>query len=343
MTLEATSPDTGEVIPPSVAQHLLDGVELPTDTLEDRIAELLSGPLRWRAEMSDLASCLPALLAALGWNGIPRQLVDALPSDESSFDLTDMTNTLIRLGFVAQRRRVNYRDIASAGPAIWLRRGKPAVVVLDYSDLGALIYDPSEGKQRSIKLPRGKADVLLFIDVRADSMSGESAPGAATSWFRGIFDAFRGLVAGGLALSFVVNVLALAMPLFVMAVYDRIIATGDRSGIWWLMGGVGIAIVCDLVLRHLRMRMQIFVGARLNYLVGSRIVEHMMSLPLALLKRAGVTAQVARIRDLERIRSVIAGPLATSMLEFPVLLVFVVAIAVVGGWMAVVPAAAAVF
>lgn len=342
MTVEATPEDTGAMIPPSAAQHLLDGVELPTDTIEDRIVELLAGPLGGRAQVSDLASCLPALLAALGWNGVPRQLLEALPSDESTFELTDMTNTLIRLGFIAQRRTVRCRDIASAGPALWLRRGKPAVVVLDYSDLGALIYDPVEGKQRSIELPRGKADVLQFIDVRADSVSSAPAAGAGVSWFRTVFDAFRGLVSGALALSFIVNVLALAMPLFVMAVYDRIIATGDRSGIWFLVGGVGIAIVCDLALRHLRMRMQILVGARLNYLVGSRIVEHMLGLPLALLKRAGVTAQVARIRDLERIRSVIAGPLATSMLEFPVLLVFIVAIAMVGGWMAVVPAAAAV-
>ena len=323
------------------APHLLDVLPLCERSFEDRVEELFTAAIRRRAEVSDLAGCLPSLVAALGWTGVPRQLLEALPADESSFNLVDLTNTLVRLGFVSHRRRLEVNDLVNRGPVLWLRHREPVVVILDQTDQDLLIFDPVRGEQRFIGNPAGGIDVLIFTDIRASSEPLNHGLKNSKGWFSEILKNFRGILNSAIFISLLINILALSLPLFVMVVYDRIITTGDREGIWFLVVGVGVAILGDLILRSLRTRMQSFVAARLNYVVGTRIVEHMLGLPLALLERAGVTSQIARIRDLERIRGVVAGPLATALLEFPVLFVFVITIALIAGWMAIVPLASA--
>lgn len=320
-------------------QHLLDILPLTEGTFEEQVRELFTPAIRRRAAISDLAACLPGLAVALGWTGVPRQLVEALPADETSFDLVDLTNSLARLGFVGNRSSLEIDDLVDRGPVLWLKRGEPAVIVLDRSDHGLLIFDPILGEQRFVASPRGKIDAVVFVDLRADFLN--STARNTKSWFRTILDGFRKMWGTIFFIGLIINILALAIPLFVMSVYDSIITTGDREGIWLLVLGVSMAIMIEFLLRRVRSRMQEFIASRLNYIIGAKVLEHMLGLPVAVLERAGVISQIARIRDLERIRGVIAGPLATALLDFPVLLVFVVTIALVGGWLAVVPLAAA--
>ena len=53
--------------------------------------------------------------------------------------------------------------------------------------------------------------------------------------------------------AFGINLLALAVPLFVMNVYDRVIPNAAVVTLWTLAIGVGIALLLDLALRTLRM------------------------------------------------------------------------------------------
>ena len=327
---------------PCVDSHrLLTDVGDLEDGFEHRVKELTTDAIRVLAESSDLAACLPALVAALGWTGVPRQLLEAMPVANESFDLVDLTNTLNRLGFVARRAELDWSSGAGVKPALWLRRGEPAIVIVGRAENGLLIFDPITERQTVVEPPAAVVDSLVFVDLRSGLGGVQSEIRRKTSWFSSILRTFTQPILSAFTLGLFINILALAIPLYVMTVYDRIIATGDSEGIWLLLAGAALAIACDLALRSIRTKIQIFVAARLNYIVGSQIVEHMLALSLALLERAGVSAQLARMRDLERVRGVLAGPLTTAMLELPVLAVFVLAIAFVAGWLAMVPVASA--
>jgi len=334
-----------DVLPPEAASAipdpLMQGIGAG-NSFEQRVEELMSPALQNRAKTSDLAGCLPALVTALGWAGVPRQLLEAMPVEGTPFDLVDLTNTLNRLGFSSRRANLSWNQAVIEAPALWLRKNAPAAVILDQADKGVLIYDPVTGQQTIVDRPIESVDAMVFIDTRSGQGGAQSEARRRSGWFSTIFAKFMHPLGAAFALGFFINILALAIPLYVMTVYDRIIATGDRDGIWLLALGIGLAVLSDLALRNIRMRIQVFVSARLNYLVGSQVLGHMLGLSLALLERAGVTAQIARMRDLERVRSVLAGPLTTAMLELPVLIIFVVTIALVAGWIAVVPVASAI-
>lgn len=334
-----------EVVPLGAGNEISDPLMQDIDAgndFEHRVQELMSATLRSRADISDLAGCLPALLTALGWAGIPRQLLEAMPVEGAPFNLVDLTNTLNRLGFDSRRSALSWKQMVIEAPALWLRKNAPAAIVLDQADNGLLIFDPATGQQTIVNHPVGTADALVFADIRTGEGGTHSAARRNGGWFRTIFAKFTKPIGAAFALGIFINILALAIPLYVMTVYDRIIATGDRDGIWLLALGVGFAVVSDLALRSIRMRIQVFVAARLSYLVGAQVLEHMLGLSLNLLERAGVTAQIARMRDLERVRSVLSGPLTTAMLELPVLVIFIVTIALIAGWIAVVPVASAI-
>src|SRR5580704_18234835 len=52
--------------------------------------------------------------------------------------------------------------------------------------------------------------------------------------------------------SFVINLLALALPLSIMQVYDRVIPNRSFSTLAWLFFGLAIALVIDFALKTLR-------------------------------------------------------------------------------------------
>ena len=54
-------------------------------------------------------------------------------------------------------------------------------------------------------------------------------------------------------------------------------------------------------------------------------------------ERSSVTSQLSKIRHFDSIRDFFVGQTATTMLEAPFIILFIGVIAVLGGWIAVIP------
>ena len=71
-----------------------------------------------------------------------------------------------------------------------------------------------------------------------------------------------------------INMLALAMPLFTMSVYDRVVPNGAIPSLIALSVGMGIAVVFDFVLRAVRSRMIDVTGKTMDVVLAANIFEH---------------------------------------------------------------------
>ena len=132
---------------------------------------------------------------------------------------------------------------------------------------------------------------------------------------RPIADRFWPLAYQALAVTFVLNLLAVATPLFIMAVYDRVVATGSVSTLFYIAVGVAIALACDAGLRAIRARVLAYIGARIDMIVGVAVFQQILYLAPKFTEGASIGSQVARWTQFESVREFFTGPLVLVFLE----------------------------
>lgn len=281
-------------------------------------------------DATDLSNCLLPLLAALNWRGDKRHIAEALPHFTNSLDITSMRNILATLHYQSRPVKLKLSGIDQRlFPCLYLPEDGDAIILLGYEPEGIRIFDGGENVERI--MPRGSTvggTAYFFSVVDADDLQSTQSK---VGWFRAVSERFRALVYQTLGITFVLNILALVTPLFVMAVYDKVVATGSLPTLAFFAFGVGIAIICDLILRMIRSKIMAFIGARLDNIVGIAIFHKILFLPPAFTERATIGAQVARIKDFETIRDFFTGPMAMVLFELPFVFIFIITIAALAG------------
>lgn len=285
--------------------------------------------------LSPAAACLAPLLDAMAWSGSPRNLAEALTGTWDTMNVQAVRNSMANLRYTSSPLRTKRSKID--------KRLLPCLFEADNGTVQIITLSPTTGEilvfdgitRKTIRNPTGRNPSGTAYFFSRDERSGIRIQDG--SWLRTVAKRFEGYLTQLLILTFVLNILALATPLFVMSVYDRVIGTGEVSTLYYLGAGVGLALICDIFIRLVRGALLAELGGRFEMLVGSSTVDKILDLPLARLERAAVGTQIARLREFEGIRGFFSGPLAMSFLELPFVIIFIAAIAFIGGWIALLP------
>lgn len=288
-------------------------------------------------EISDFAACLEILLLSLNWRGQERNIAEAMPHFADELDLTGFRNVMANLQFSSRPERMELHKIdPRLMPCLFVPDKSAALIPIARSDYGLRIFNGGTGDYQTLSgdemVLKGTAYFFSSVDVEEQKFVQQKI-----GWFWMIMERFRGLVYQILTLTLLLNLLALATPLFVMAVYDKVVATGSMSTLAYFGIGVTIALVCDMVLRKIRTKIFSFIGARIDNIVGNEVFKRIMFLPPAFTERATIGAQVARIKDFESVREFFTGPMAVVLFEIPFSFIFVIVIFILGGPVAFVP------
>ena len=168
--------------------------------------------------------------------------------------------------------------------------------------------------------------------------AGLGLPGDArpTDWFFSAFKSGRQIYAEAILATVAINVLALAMPLFTMNVYDRVLPNAAVETLWALAIGVLLATAFDLAIKVLRARFVDVAGQRADVVLANLVFGRVLGARLSAAQAAtGVRANT--LREFETLREFFNSAALTTFGDLPFLLVFVVMIAVVAGSLVVVP------
>jgi ATP-binding cassette subfamily C protein LapB len=137
----------------------------------------------------------------------------------------------------------------------------------------------------------------------------------------------------------VINLLAFALPLFTMNVYDRIIPNKSVTSLWVLAFGVVIAISVEFGLRLARTRLVDELGRALDARLSQRLFEKVLNLPMS--EKKGSTGALARrVTDYEMVRDFFASTTVVLIVDIIFLFLFVALIAILAGWLALIPVVA---
>ena len=125
-----------------------------------------------------------------------------------------------------------------------------------------------------------------------------------------------------LVMSLFVNLLALAVPIFTLQVYDRVVFKAGISTLYGLLIGMAIVLVFDYVLRHTRTRIMQTVALRVDVLVGRRLFDKVMALPLQSLESQPSSHWQTLFRDVDVVRNTLSGASAILCADLPFAILF---------------------
>lgn len=133
-----------------------------------------------------------------------------------------------------------------------------------------------------------------------------------------------------------VNLFGLAMSLFSMTVYNRIVPNNATDSLIALSIGVGIVLLFDFILRGLRGYFVDIAGQRIDRTVGGAIFAKMLSMRLE--NRKGSSGAFAGLlREFEALRDFFASATLSAIVDVPFIILFLVVIWAIGGVLVVVP------
>lgn len=284
------------------------------------------------------AACISPLLHALGWRGDSKQVVEAMPHFKSTMDLLDFRSVLANLHYDSNAHRASLSDIDQRlFPCLFDADNGSVKVLISADEEGIHTFD-SEFQEYAIledEKDLKETGTVFFFSATPRERIGQWNSGR--NWFRAVFGRFMPLIRRILMMTFFLNLLALATPLFIMSVYDKVIGSSSIQTLGYLTIGVGMAIFCDIILRLMRGTMLAYIGARLDYIIGSTVLQKILSLPITQNERTSLGSKIARFREFDMIREFFIGPMALAFLEMPFIFIFLIAIGLIGGPLVLIP------
>lgn len=262
---------------------------------------------------------LRSLLTALGWHGQERTLAQAVPHDRHVLRVEDLVDTLANVQVSVFESRTELQKISPLDcPGLFIGDDGTIVGVLDHRGNRALIHEPGQSEPRwtQVRPVSGKL-IRLISETEDDSHERSEALNLSDH---------HGELGGLVFASFFTNIFAFATPLFVMALYDRVIPVGSTNLLGAILIGLGIIFASEIMIRVLRSRAVAHMGASVERKMGLALFSKLMSLPLSLLQKSDVNQQLARFRQFEGLRDAFTGSVLNALLDLPFTLLFLVVI-----------------
>lgn len=283
-------------------------------------------------------ACLVMLARFHGVAADPGQLRHRFGEGSRPFGVTEILLAAKQLGLKAKTVKTDFSRLANTPlPALAIGRGDDFFILARSDNEKVLIHDPSRERPEVVARDdlesRWTGDLILFAS-RA-FLAGEFAKFDFT-WFIPAIVKYRKLLGEVLLASFVLQLFALVTPLFFQVVMDKVLVHRGLTTLDVIVVGLLIVSIFEVVLSGLRSYVFAHTTSRIDVELGARLFRHLLSLPLSYFQARRVGDSVARVRELEHIRSFLTGNAVTLVLDLFFAVVFIAVMLYYSGWLTLV-------
>lgn len=292
---------------------------------------------------------LLALASMCQFQRIPFDAALVLREFPPPYTLETLLHAAQRLGFDAAAREARAEDIRCAdGPCIaLLHAASPAA---QPGDAGPT---PSAATHRVAILVRATGDEVLTIEVGrsapeplaidefaarfagclveftvagrpvvdADARAETPEP-FGFRWFVPELLKHRPIWRDVLLASLAIQVLALATPLFTQVVIDKVVVHQTTNTLIVIGFALAVAMLFGAAMAWIRQYLVLHTGNRVDAVLGTRVFEHLLGLPVRYFEHRPTGTIVARLHGVETIREFVSGAAVTLLLDLPFLAIF---------------------
>ena len=310
-----------------------------------------AAPTRLREDLihpDPLLDCLVEICRLFGQAASRATLSAGMPLVGGRMTLELAERAVARAGMSSKLQRLTLDQIDPAAlPATLILKDNRACVLMgwnaDRSEARVLLPETGQG---TVTLARADLDsrfigVVLFVrphfrfDARTEGRGGEGAGRAPRSrhWFWSAVLQQRFVYRDVLWAALLVNLFALAFPMFSMNVYDRVVPNNAVETLWALAIGVVLVLGADLFMRLLRSHFVDEASARIDVQISASLMEKVLGMRLEH-RPESVGSFASNLRGFEQVRDFIASSTVTALIDLPFALIFVVVMFWISPWLA---------
>ncbi len=288
-----------------------------------------------RYNQSPLIRGLAYTLIALEWEGTPSILSDAFipkPKDSDSF--------------IATIERLGYRCDVTKLKTLEHIEGHPHPCFIEIENLTAIFLGTKDGKlilfdytnNNTIEYPLCKKPCLLVSISEYSRLFREPPPESQdrSNWIKYAFYRYNNELKSLIILSFVISILGALQPFFIMSVYNFALTSSSQATLYWLTLFAVIVGFSEYFFKKMRVNIIATSGKDLAVHISQAVISKLLWLPYAMTSTAGVSSQLARLKDIDTFRRLVTAESTLSYFDMPFVIVFIVAIAIMSGTAALV-------
>lgn len=290
---------------------------------------LVSGKISGRPMESQDAYLLLMLLEGLNWPPDANKLAGAIPYFANHMDIGTLRTLMHNLGYNCRLKKVRGSN---------LPRNKVVGLILGPDDrLWAIDTSNSAKLTRMRPAVQGiGADRRHMIDDRyynyldfAPEIAGFGSvrPTARESFSVATCLRFAPDLRLTLVLTLFSGALTVAFSIMVIFLFDLIVTGQQAQVIFSVLIAAGALFLCDLGFRAIKARLLGRISGRFEYILGCGLLGKLLKMPSRMIDQAPISEQTQRLRELEGVRDFFAGPFAIVLMELPVTIILVCAIA----------------
>jgi subfamily B ATP-binding cassette protein HlyB/CyaB len=220
------------------------------------------------------------------------------------------------VGLVAKAGRLTWVDLPRQNyPIIAELRNGEYVILARYENERLVVVDPRRGQLivTQEELATAWTGRVLFVKPKLRITDEHQRFGLL--WFIPVLLKYRQPVVEALAAAFVVQMFALAMPLFIQLVIDKVLVYRSIPTLDVLGIGMLLVIAFETILNVLKTLLITHTTNRIDVTLGARLFAHLLRIPLRYFEQRTVGSTVARVRELESIRQFLTGPTLVALID----------------------------
>lgn len=295
-------------------------------------------PALHAGETDSLLECLLVVVQAHGGTLSRQSAIDGLPLVKNRLTPSLFRRAAKRAGFTSN---IVKKPLEALNTALF-----PAILLLDKDEACVLLGWGDDGHTARVVFPElGESEVVLEKDklalrytghaifarpqFRFDARTPEVGRVHHRHWFWGTLADNAPLYRDVMLAAFMINLFAIAMPLFTMNVYDRVVPNNATDTLWMLSLGVVIVLVADAALRTMRGYFLDLASSRVDVRLSAYIMERVLGLRLEN-RPLSAGSFAANLRSFETVRDFITSATVTAFIDLPFAVIFLVVI----GWIA---------
>ncbi|MDF4693123.1 type I secretion system permease/ATPase [Vibrio parahaemolyticus] len=269
----------------------------------------------------------------------PEALVNGLPLSDGKLTPFLLPRAAERAGLVAKENRAELEKISSLI--------LPAILVLKGGDSCVLNSINMETREAEVTtLESGMVPISIPLEdlleqytgryflvkkqFRFDERSPEVLKTKEGHWFWSTLWQSKRIYRDVLIASLLINIFAIAAPMFTRLVYDKVVPNLAFETLWVLASGIFVVFIFDFSLKSLRNYFIDVAGKKSDILISSKLFSKVMGIRMES-KPPSVGAFARHLQEFESIREFFTSATVSALIDLPFAILFLIIIWLMAG------------